>query len=860
MGKIVSIFMSIMIILSCCVGFGCSSSSGKGSTQQIPPYDASTRVALDEGEVAYQKPTVETYYNYIEVFDDKGRVYTVGDPYVLKYNGLYYLYVSCSVRFVKIGIPCWTSTNMIDWTFRSWVYGDGTDMGNYDKDGNITYNAYAPEVIYYKGWFYLCESVNGQGHYIFRSSTPDGKFEVCSDNLGLGIDGDFYVSSNGDLYLFSAIGGSRTINYTKLKIENGTVSVDGKSTSIPSAYLDMWTEGPQTIERNGYKYLLYTGNHVNSASYRMAYSYTTAQEAYLELKEVNNNILILNTGDDTPYNKQGYNASTNWENVDTYRGLGHGSAAYGPNLDSIYLTYHSQGRMDHKGTNPTSGFDRRLNVTQMFSNSANLTTNGISIHDTPKPTVADYTTANLVNSGNYKLTTEQTESVYTAEINVKLASGSASSIVGYIDNLNYTEIAISNENIAVNRYIDGVKQVLHTGKVLISENNNYHTIKIINGYSNSSVYYDNLKIVDMPSQLSVGGKIGVDVNTENGAVIFTNDAYGTSDFEAIKNLTSTFPAYTYLKGENRGYNIKNAQIKENGLRQGEKESAGEKTANGNASYISLKAGDWVKYAINAPSGGTYAFNVEVNKKSLGCVFEVIIDETNIYKMEINGVYFSSEDKFVLANAGTFNISQKGIHSLKVRVYSGELNMVSIATQQSADQLEVEETLKNSFNSGNKIIGNATFDNGLLTSASDAKTLYYVGNKGVANFEFSVNMEIIEGESACIVFRAKNFSYSGSLATIKEGFQGYVLCFDSFGPVLYKYDYIGRKDYCVNAYFVDDFTNFNLKVKAVQNVIEVYVNNVLISTEYDDFAYLDGYCGIYTENTSVRYTNLVYKSL
>ena len=47
----------------------------------------------------------------------------------------------------------------------------------FDLSDFASCRAFAPEVIYYKGWFYMCESRRGQGHFLFRSANPNGPFE-----------------------------------------------------------------------------------------------------------------------------------------------------------------------------------------------------------------------------------------------------------------------------------------------------------------------------------------------------------------------------------------------------------------------------------------------------------------------------------------------------------------------------------------------------------------------------------------------------------------------------------------------------------------------------------------------------------
>lgn len=83
-----------------------SSSSSTSSSSQGGEYDIANRTPLDQGEVEYVAPIYDTYYNYIEVYDDKGRVCRIGDPYILKYNGEYYLYTSCTGHLLRVGIPC----------------------------------------------------------------------------------------------------------------------------------------------------------------------------------------------------------------------------------------------------------------------------------------------------------------------------------------------------------------------------------------------------------------------------------------------------------------------------------------------------------------------------------------------------------------------------------------------------------------------------------------------------------------------------------------------------------------------------------------------------------------------------------
>ncbi|MBO5649008.1 MAG: family 43 glycosylhydrolase, partial [Clostridia bacterium] len=111
----------------------------------------------------------------------------MGDPFVMRYNGMYYLYNTTA------GTDCWTSEDLINWTYAGKCTSDA-----------FTMIPYAPEVTYYNGKFYMCTSPDGLGHYILESDSPTGPFVTVTDNFGLSIDGNIFIDDNGDWYFTSA--------------------------------------------------------------------------------------------------------------------------------------------------------------------------------------------------------------------------------------------------------------------------------------------------------------------------------------------------------------------------------------------------------------------------------------------------------------------------------------------------------------------------------------------------------------------------------------------------------------------------------------------------------------------------------
>ena len=74
-----------------------------------------------------------------------GKKIPIGDPFILRHNGKYFLYPS--TEYPNKGIRCFSSTDLINFKFEGIVCDDP-----------VTLNAYAPEVIYAYNKFYLCTS------------------------------------------------------------------------------------------------------------------------------------------------------------------------------------------------------------------------------------------------------------------------------------------------------------------------------------------------------------------------------------------------------------------------------------------------------------------------------------------------------------------------------------------------------------------------------------------------------------------------------------------------------------------------------------------------------------------------------
>ena len=855
-----------------CLVTGAAATFGCGE-KPMPPYDPATRTPTDANEIAY---TIDAddygyYNNYVEFYDGDGDVYDIGDPFVFRFDGKYYLYTSLNGDKKKTGkIPCWSSENLVDWQWEGWAYDPKSS-----SESSETYIAFAPEVVYYKGWFYMCESRRGQGHYFFRSDKPQGPYTKISENLGMGIDGSFHLAADGKLYFLSAenVYANRVCWFEIDFIEeNGEPKVVVDPTAyhiIDDAYESGWTEGPGVFARNGYEYLTYAANHVDAPQYRVAYSYAKNAIVFGDAENLNSpwdNVTLVSTGIDNPA-VPGYASKTGNTAVTDYRGLGHSSNVVGPNLDSIYTAYHNAGRINYRNENDNTGGTRKFNVTQYFTNEGYLLTNGLGNYTRTKPEMPDYTA--LASSLSDGKSTESTGNVFTAEISFRLTDGAAEVVAGG------STVAISGANLTVKK---GSESLAH-GTVPTSTNPDaIHTVKVINGVSKAEIYFDN--VLAAKTSVSLGaGKIGYGAGARGTSLMFTNDAFGTSDFDAVKDLTGSFPAFAYLKGENRGFSLSKGKLNANGVRQGEKETtksvAGAKIANslstektGNVPVTAtvLSRGDWVKYLVNAPAADTYALNALIGKESAGCTFEIIVDNETISKFVVPVAAAFGDSDYVNLSIGSFDCGA-GLHTLKIRVYDGTLAVANFSTVKGGKGANVTNTLKKDEASSSPFVRkmgkNSSYTaNGLILNPTDDKTLFLTGEKGAANFEMSVNVSVVQSGRGGIMFRMNDFGYATAKAQ-QLNWHGYYLDINENAVTLTKDGhtkseklFFGRPAASLKGGAVVKVT-----VRAENGNITISMNDNVLVSHFDPEAYLSGYIGLYSEKGAMFiYSDYSYRTL
>lgn len=425
--------------------------------------------------------------NPIKIVNINGKPHSIGDPFILRFDGKYYLYPSSS--YEEPGVRCFVSDDLIRFIDKGLV-----------ANNEILRGAYAPEVILYNDKFYMCTSPCGNGHYLLQGDSPLGPFELISENIGNMIDGSFVIDENYKLRFLRADHNGITMH----TIEDNKII--NRIDLLPQVS-GSWTEGPSITYNNGYYYATYCGNHLEASSYRIKLA--SSKEIDRNYK-VQDDVLLLST-------KKGYSH------------LGHNSLVLGPSLDEYYIAYHQLIPLKPHGHFRYLGLDR------VYFNGSRASVNVSSFvqQKINKPTFKTYGQEKLINDENYLLTPRTTKERFVVEFNIK---GNGKLIVSYKDKNDYYELDLFENTISLNRVLQNKVNKL-INKQLMTNFNYFHSIRIING-DEVEVLVDNVPV--LKGDKLPKGKIGyIDSNQKRFCLSYSNDAQGSSLKRVYKNIPGT---------------------------------------------------------------------------------------------------------------------------------------------------------------------------------------------------------------------------------------------------------------------------------------------------------------------------------
>ena len=426
----------------------------------------------------------------------------IGDPFLMRFDGKFYLYCS---SHGNAGVKCWVSCDMIHFEYYGFVATDPRIHG-----------AYAPEVIYNAGKFWMVTSPRGSGHYLLRADTPVGPFEVITENLGNGIDGSQFVDDDGTSWFYRS--SHQGIRVHKMPSPE---EIDVRNQPIPASFLNHWTEGPQVIKRDNRYFLTDTGNHVCSKGYHIDYcvSHEGPDKGFRRLRD---GMLLIETRDE-------------------FHALGHSSSCIGPDMDTYYIVYHKNILNERNWP-----LHRSLNIDRMYFNGDRLYTNATWWYQkAPKQPVCASRNGNGLVPAPFGLALEKAAGdIYTAEINFVMKGEWAKahfSVKG--DEGGAFEIGKDRKWILT---INGDRE-----EGVLPENvatDAVITVKISKFKENLIVYVNGMKVINVTTVLK-GGLIGISGDVIPHFIGFSDVAQGSDEGEHEKSVPGSFDAVHGFESE-----------------------------------------------------------------------------------------------------------------------------------------------------------------------------------------------------------------------------------------------------------------------------------------------------------------------
>ena len=221
-------------------------------------------------------------------------------------------------------------------------------------------------------------------------------------------------------------------------------------------------------------------------------------------------------------------------------------------------------------------------------------------------------------------------------------------------------------------------------------------------------------------------------------------------------------------------------------------------------------------------------------------------------------------------------TDKGEHTLKIRVYSGTLKVKQFSTEKNAGGYgEVTETLTSKPEDVKTLIGYSYYDtDGMCVNEYIDRTMTYWGSRGMTDYEFSVDVNLptktlLQGNfGGGFLFRAKNYHYAANSKVPANtfGWQGYFLSVTNSGLLLYKCNFNSKQIGSVDlesgkTFFGMGEKSVNIKIRAYHSEITVYVNGTEVISFVDaEEPFTSGYIGFYGVGGHMVLKNFRYSEI
>ena len=737
----------------------------------------------------------EGYTNPIAVINDRGVKMDAADPFVLRFNGKYYLYTTGAEE-----IRVYESNDLVSWTF----------MGHCTRNGEGTI-AYAPEVFYWRGAFYMITSPYGHGHYIMKSNSPLGPFDRVTGNFGYSIDGSLFAGDDGKLYMFN-LPGNKSIGITEIDENTLTPKGVNKSTGVT---LNHWTEGPGMIRRGEWNYLTFTGNHYLSTGYRIAWA-SRKGDALGRYTQIKDHTLMINSIFKDPFT-----------------GLGHSANFYGPDLDSIYTSYHC-----HAPEQTGNGLIRWYCLDRLLTNGGVLYTTGPSSTQMPCPDQPD-AKGDVKGDLNHFTETDEgyfatvnAESRFTQECNFILEGGEMAWRMGE-RNGQAALIVTDGKTLA---FTEGEKIISQADVPYLGEQGRIHTLRVECTEDVLYAYIDSMRLLTVQNPDVTADKIGA--YKKDGAdysfMAHTAKALGDGDNTAVKAIPGRFAAVHAVNG--------------NGL-----ETVQGPELEARAAVLGEAA-----YNVRISKEGAYCFDLTVRAQDAGKSIRISLDESAIGNITVPDAPKGSD--WFTFTTGLVSLPA-GDHILTL---SGEdASVLTISAFEFDETEEKTWALDKKQRDGIITLGNFSLKNDALSIGTGKNGFALIGGQGMTDYEMRVTFDIPKNGSGFSGFLMHATHVSVHPDQVAEACYGYGVAVSNTGLTIRRMNYGHSMDADkIKISQWKDQTSAQLTLRMEKGVLSVFVGDEKepVCVIHDSAPFTHGMCGLFSTGKELRVTELSVKPL
>ncbi|MBQ7850258.1 MAG: hypothetical protein IJ343_11080, partial [Clostridia bacterium] len=478
---------------------------------------------------------------------------------------------------------------------------------------------------------------------------------------------------------------------------------------------------------------------------------------------------------------------------DDFKGLGHSSNVIGPDLDSMYIAYHSLVSL--------GGPARLYNLDRLFTNNGLLYTSGPSNSPMPVPEMPDVWGDA---GGEMHGFTAQEEgwfaelpetAVFTQEWNFTLRGGMANVLIGQQDGMDIS-VLVDQHDITLRK---GEKTIAAEQLPEIGPEDCLHTLRVEVTPDIAYFYVDDMRLLTLKRPGITASRIGAIASGDvaYGFMACTAEALGSSDNTALKLLPGGFSTRHAL-------NAAELVLEDFG------------TQNEMAALLGT-----ADYNVRIAQDGQYCFDLLLRKADKGKSLSIALDGHVLWTGAVpeftgRGKSFTFTTEAVTLPAGDHTLSITGEDVLLNRVSAFAFAPVEEMSFTFAKKAEREYFITH---------GPFTLkpSEGVLRIGWNKKGFALFGEEGYTDYALDVTFEIPrKGNGSCgILLRATDVSYYD--AQVEDSYFGYGVVVSERGVTLKRsrYGQAGASTFeAVKAWETAQTGTLHLEMRG--NRIEIYL--------------------------------------